>query len=103
VTVWISIAATVVGCYLLKLAGLLAPQRVLADPRIRRFSELVPIALLTALVAVQTLGHGTSLELSVPRLGGLATAIVALLARIPFLGVLLAAALAAAGLRLLGS
>jgi branched-subunit amino acid transport protein len=102
VTAWISIAATVLGCYLLKLAGLLAPQRVLADPRIRRFSELVPVALLTALVVVQTIGHGTGLELNVPRLGGLATAVVALLVRAPFLVVLLAAALAAAGLRLLG-
>jgi branched-subunit amino acid transport protein len=102
-TVWIAVAATVLGCYLFKLAGLMAPQRVLSDPRIRRFSELVPVALLTALVAVQTLGRGKGLELNGPRLAGMAAAIVALLARVPFLAVLLSAALAAAGLRLLGS
>jgi hypothetical protein len=46
--VWIAVVATGLGCYALKLSGLVAPQRLLADPRVRRFSELVPVALLTA-------------------------------------------------------
>ena len=100
--VWIAVVATGLGCYGLKLAGLLVPQRVLGDPRVRRFSELVPVALLTALIAAQALAHGRILELDGPRLAGVAVAIVALLLRAPFLIVLLAAAVATAGLRLLG-
>jgi branched-subunit amino acid transport protein len=101
VTVWIAVIATGLGCYALKLAGLVTPQRVLADRRVRRFSELVPVALLTALIAVQALAHGRSLELDGARLAGLGTAVIALLLRAPFLVVLLAAAAVTAGLRLL--
>ena len=43
---WIAVLGTSGGCYLLKLAGLTVPQRVLANPRVRRFAELVPVALL---------------------------------------------------------
>jgi branched-subunit amino acid transport protein len=101
-SLWIAVLATALGCYGLKLAGLVVPQRVLSDPRVRRFSELVPVALLTALVAVQSLAHGRSLELDCPRLAGLAAAVAALLARAPFLVVLLVAAVVTAGLRALG-
>jgi branched chain amino acid efflux pump len=101
-TVWIAVVATGLGCYGLKLAGLVVPQRVLDDPRMRRFSELVPVALLTALVTVQALADGRGLELNLPRLAGLAAAVLALLVRAPFLVVLLAAAVVTAGLRLFG-
>jgi branched-subunit amino acid transport protein len=100
--IWIAVIATGVGCYALKLAGLVTPERVIADPRVRRFTELVPLALLTALVAVQTLVHGKALEVDGPRLAGLAAAVVALLLRAPFLVVLVTAGGVAAGLRLAG-
>lgn len=98
---WIAIVATGLGCYALKLTGLLIPQRILDDRRVRRFTELVPVALLTALIAVQTLGHGQALEVNGPRLAGLAAAVVALLLRAPFLAVLVVAAAVTALLRLL--
>ncbi|QKW35331.1 AzlD domain-containing protein [Actinomadura sp. NAK00032] len=101
-SVWIAVAATALGCYALKLAGLVTPQRVLDDPRVRRFTELVPVALLTALIAVQALADGRSLEFDPARLAGLGAAVVALLLRAPFLVVLVAAAGVAAGLRVLG-
>ncbi|MEV4676353.1 MULTISPECIES: AzlD domain-containing protein [Actinomadura] len=101
-TVWIAVAATALGCYALKLAGLVAPQRVLDDPRVRRFTDLVPVALLTALIAVQVLADGRSLEFDPARLAGLGAAVAALLLRAPFLVVLVAAAGVAAGLRVLG-
>ncbi|MDN3350995.1 AzlD domain-containing protein [Actinomadura sp. DC4] len=101
-TVWIAVVATGIGCYGLKLAGLVVPQRVLGDPRVRRFSELVPVALLTALIAVQALANGRALELDAPRLAGMAAAVIALLLRAPFLVILLAAAVVTAGLRLSG-
>ncbi|TYB44679.1 AzlD domain-containing protein [Actinomadura chibensis] len=100
--VWIAVVATGLGCYALKLAGLVTPQRVLDDPRMRRFTELVPVALLTALIAVQALADGRALELDGPRLAGLGAAVAALLLRAPFLLVLVIAAGVAAGLRLLG-
>ncbi|MCW2889153.1 MAG: branched-chain amino acid transport [Streptosporangiaceae bacterium] len=97
--VWIAVIATGLGCYGMKLAGLVAPQRVLDNRAVRRFTQLVAVALLTALVAVQTLAHGQALQVDGPRPAGLATAVAALLLRAPFLVVLAAAAGIAAGLR----
>jgi branched-subunit amino acid transport protein len=102
VSVWIAVIATGLGCYALKLGGLVTPQRVLDDPRVRRFTELVPVALLTALIAVQALADGKSLDLDPARLAGLGAAVAALVLRAPFLVVLVAAAGVTAGLRLLG-
>jgi uncharacterized membrane protein len=102
VNVWIAVLATGLGCYALKLGGLVTPQRVLADPRVRRFTELVPVALLTALIAVQALADGRTLEFDAARMAGLGAAVVALLLRAPFLVMLAVAAGVAAGLRLLG-
>jgi branched-subunit amino acid transport protein len=100
--VWIAVLATAGGCYLLKLAGLTVPQRVLAGPRVRRFAELVPVALLAALSAAQTATAGQSLQFAPARLAGLAAAIVALLLRAPFLLVIVAAAGTAAALHAAG-
>jgi branched chain amino acid efflux pump len=101
VNTWLAVIATGFGCYALKLAGLVMPARVLTADRVRRFTELVPVALLSALVAVQTLGHGRALEADGPRLAGLAAAVLALLLRAPFLVVLIVAAAVTAGLRLI--
>ncbi|SNR64968.1 AzlD domain-containing protein [Actinomadura mexicana] len=101
-SVWIAVIATGLGCYALKLGGLVTPRRMLDDPRVRRFTELVPVALLTALIAVQALADGRTLEFDAARLAGLGAAVAALLLRAPFLVVLVVAAGAAAGLRVLG-
>jgi branched-subunit amino acid transport protein len=103
VSVWAAVIVTGIGCYLLKLGGLVTPQRVLDDPRVHRFTDLIPVALLTALIAVQALApEGRTLELDGPRLAGLAAAVAALILRAPFLVVLVVAAAVAAGLRLIG-
>ncbi len=99
---WIAVLATAAGCYALKLAGLIVPERVLARPRLRRFAELVPVALLAALVAVQSGAKGSALVLDPARLAGLAAAAIALLLRAPFLVVIVVAAATAALLRLVG-
>ncbi|MFG2000112.1 AzlD domain-containing protein [Spirillospora sp. NPDC048911] len=99
--VWIAVISTGLGCYALKLSGLVTPQRVLDDPRVRRFTDLVPVALLTALIAVQALADGRDLEFDGPRMAGLGAAVVALVLRAPFLVVLAVAAGVAAGVRLL--
>ena len=99
---WIAVLATAAGCYALKLAGLTVPQRVLASPRVRRFAELVPVALLAALSAVQTVTAGHAFALDPARLAGLSAAVVALLLRAPFLVVIVVAAGTAAVLRVVG-
>jgi len=100
--VWVAVLVTAAGCYALKLAGLVVPKGVLSNPRVRRFAELVPIALLAALVAVQSFAAGQSLAIDPARLAGLGAAVVALLLRAPFLVVIAVAAGTAAVLRALG-
>ena len=99
---WVAVLATAAGCYALKLAGLTVPPRLLASPRVRRFAELVPVALLAALAAVQsaTVGHGINVDPA--RLAGVGAALAALALRAPFLVVILAAAATAAVLRAAG-
>lgn len=99
-TLWILVGATIAGCYLLKLAGYLVPARLLDHPHARRLVELVPVALLAALVVVEALADGRRLDLDGPRLAGVAVAAVAVWRRAPFLVVVGAAALTAALLRL---
>ncbi|HAN72625.1 MAG TPA: branched-chain amino acid transporter AzlD [Actinobacteria bacterium] len=98
---WIAVLAGSLGCYLEKLLGYLLPPAMLENPTTRRVFGLMPVALLAALVAVQTFASGTSLTLDA-RVAGLAVAIVALLLRAPFLAVVILAGVTAAGLRALG-
>ncbi|WP_101782989.1 AzlD domain-containing protein [Nonomuraea indica] len=91
-TLWWAIAVVCAGCYVLKLAGLAAPRWVLEHPVVSRFAELVPVALLAALVAVQMFSEQGRLQVDPARTAGLAAAVVALLLRAPFLVVLLIAA-----------
>lgn len=98
---WTLVAATIAGCYLLKLAGYLVPARVLDAPRVRRLVELLPVALLAALVVVETVAAGRSLQFDGPRLAGLAAGAITVWRRAPFIVVIVAAAVVAAVLRLL--
>jgi hypothetical protein len=100
VNLWALVIATIVGCYLLKLAGYLVPARVLEHPRTRRLVELLPVALLAALVVVEALANGRHLDVNGPRLAGFAVGAVAVWRRAPFLVVVILAALTAAVLRL---
>jgi branched-subunit amino acid transport protein len=97
---WAAILVTAVGCYLLKLTGLSVPAKVLERPLVQRIADLLPVALLSALIGVQVLGEGSRLVLDA-RLVGLAVAVVALLLRAPFIVVVFSAALAASLVRLL--
>lgn len=98
--IWAAVVATGIGCYLLKLAGLSVPPRVLERPLVERVADLIPVALLSALVAVQVFADGHDLVLDARALG-LAVAVVLLLLRAPFLVVVFGAALAAALARML--
>ena len=96
---WTAVLLAGVGCYLLKLAGLSLPERVLEHPTVERVADLIPVALLAALVAVQTFSSGSELTLDARALG-LGFAVVALLLRMPFLVVVVGAAVVAAVARL---
>jgi len=100
VTLWILVAATAVGCYVQKIAGYLIPARLLEAPRVRRLVELLPVALLAALVVVEAVADGRHLDFDGPRLAGFGAAAVAVWLRAPFLAVIVAAAVVAALLRL---
>ena len=98
-TIWLAVIGAGIGCYLLKLAGLSLPPRVMEHPVVERVADLIPVALLAALVAVQVLASEQSLVVDA-RLAGRATAFVLLLVRAPFLVVVFGAALVAALIRL---
>ena len=100
-TLWTAILVAALICAAWKALGYLVPPKVLEAPRPARIADLLTVALLAALVAVQTLGLGQSIvvDARVPAVivaGGL------LLLRAPFLVVVAAAALVAALLRLWG-
>ncbi|WP_244927491.1 AzlD domain-containing protein [Nocardioides sp. W7] len=96
---WAAILAAGLGCYLLKLAGLSVPASVLERPVVRRVADLIPVALLAALVAVQVFADGSRLTLDA-RAAGLGAAVLLLLVRAPFLVVVVGAAATAALVRL---
>ncbi|MGW9026567.1 AzlD domain-containing protein [Streptomyces sp. NPDC055722] len=96
--VWIAIGVTTVGCYAVKLIGLLVPAGFLERPLVRRLAALLPVALLAALTAQQTFADGQNVVLDA-RAAGLATAALALLLRAPFLLVVAAAVIVTAGVR----
>jgi branched-subunit amino acid transport protein len=97
--IWLAVGITGVACYLLKLAGLSVPPRVLERPLVERIADFIPVALLAALIAVQVFSHGQSLAIDA-RAVGLGVAVVLLVLRAPFLVVVFGAALVAALVRL---
>ncbi|MCE7081206.1 AzlD domain-containing protein [Streptomyces sp. ST2-7A] len=100
--VWIAILLTAAGCYLVKLTGLSVPPTVLERPGPRRLAALIPVALLAALIAVQTADGGDGALVLDARAAGLGAAMVALVLRAPFLLVVALAVAVTAGVRALG-
>src|SRR6478672_8434814 len=96
---WAAILVAGVGCYALKLSGLSVPERVLDRPFVSRVADLIPVALLGALVAVQTFSSGQDLTVDA-RLVGVGAGVVALLLRAPFIVVVFVAAATTALIRL---
>ena len=100
-TMWTAVLVAAIVCVALKTLGYLVPPRWLDAPRPARTADLLTVALLAALVAVQTFGAGQTVvvDARVPAVlvaGGL------LMLRAPFLVVVVAAAIVAALLRLWG-
>jgi branched-subunit amino acid transport protein len=99
--VWIAIGVLIVICFVIKAVGPVALGGRDLPGWADRLIVLLPAALLSALVVVQTFADGKALALDA-RAAGLAAAMVALALRGSVLVVLLVAALTAAGLRAVG-
>lgn len=100
-SLWSAILLAALICLSLKAAGYLVPPAVLEAERPARISDLLTVALLAALVAVQTLGVGQAIMVDA-RVPALLVAAGLLWLRQSFLVVVFAAALVAALLRLTG-
>ena len=100
-TMWTAILVAWMVCVALKTLGYLVPPKVLDAPRPARIADLLTVALLAALVAVQTLGMGQAIVVDA-RVPAVLVAAGLLALRAPFLVVVAAAALVAALLRFWG-
>lgn len=100
-TLWLAVLAACALSFGLKLSGYLLPASALAAPWAQRVIPLLPVALLSALVITQAFLNDTGQISLDARAGGLAVAVVALVARAPFLLVLVLAAASAAAIRVL--
>jgi branched-subunit amino acid transport protein len=98
-TLWAAVLISSALVYSWKLFGYLVPERLVASPKIKELASLLTVALLAALVGIQTFGStdGVSLDARVP---ALILAGVLFYLRLPFIVVVVAAALIAALVRL---
>lgn len=92
---WIVVGATGMVCLATKLLGHVVPQNWLAHSRLQRVNALIPLALLAALVVAQSVVVHTRIVVD-HRLAGLAVAAAALWAKLPFLVVVVGAAVTSA-------
>ena len=99
-TLWQIIILASIGCLALKLAGYLVPPSLLAKPTPARIADLLTVALLAALIAVQTLGAGRAIVFDA-RIPAVLVAVVLFALRVPFIVVVIAAAGVAAAIRAL--
>lgn len=95
----ILIASSVVAAT--KFIGFVLPARFTESPMVQHISDAVTVALLAALVVIQTAGAGSAIVVDA-RLVGVVVAGFLLWRKAPFIVVILVAALVAAGIRLLG-
>jgi uncharacterized membrane protein len=96
-TGWWIVLLSGVGCYGLKFAGYALPQRWFNHPLLRQALELMPVALLAALIVVESIANGRRYDLAPARLAGVFAGGVAIWRRAPFI-VVVALAAATAGL-----
>jgi len=92
---WIAVIGTSAIAFILKYSGHSVPEKWLSHPRIQKVNALIPIALLSALVAVQSFTEKGKLMVD-HRLLGLSVAIIALLLKAPFPIVVISAAASSA-------
>jgi hypothetical protein len=87
-------------CFGLKALGYLVPARLIERPAAAWTVDLLTVALLAALIFLQTFAHGQQLQLDA-RLAAVLVASILFALRVPFIVVVVAAAVVAAGIRAL--
>jgi branched-subunit amino acid transport protein len=92
---WIAVLGASAIAFALKYFGHSVPERYLSNPRALRINTLIPIALLSALVAVQSFSDKSKLVID-HRIAGMAVALIALMLKAPFPVVVLGSAAASA-------
>ncbi len=99
-TLWAAVLLSSALVYSWKLFGYLVPERFVSSPKIKDLASLLTVALLAALVGIQTFGtaDGISLDARIP---ALLVAGVLFYLRLPYVVVVALAALMAALIRLL--
>jgi branched-subunit amino acid transport protein len=95
------VAVLAVGTFAMRLAGVVLAERVTLPEPVRRLLPLAAVALLAALVATAALTEAGGAA-GVARPAGVLVGAVLAWRRLPFAVVVIAAAVTAAGLRLLG-
>jgi hypothetical protein len=98
VTTWQIIILASIAVLALKLIGYLIPPRLFERPRTARVANLLTVALLAALIVVQTLGAGRGIHVDA-RVPAIFVAAGLFALRVPFIIVVGAAALVAALIR----
>lgn len=94
-SLWIATIGSSVACYALKFLGYSLPESRLNSPKLQRINELVPVVLLSALVATQTLTKDGQVIVD-HRIVGVIVAALALKMRASFPVMMLAAAISSA-------
>jgi branched-subunit amino acid transport protein len=84
-----------------KFVGFVLPARFTESPTVQHISDAVTVALLAALVVIQTVGAGAAIFVDA-RLAAVVVAGVLLWRKVPFILVIIAAAAVAALIRMLG-
>ena len=94
-SMWIAVIGTSAIAFGLKYFGHSVPEKYLSHPRALRINTLIPIALLSALVAVQTFADKSKLVID-QRIAGMTVAVIALALKAPFPVVVIGSAAASA-------
>jgi len=92
---WLGVLGTSLIAFLLKFIGHSIPEKYVSNPRALRINTLIPIALLSALVGVQTLTEKGKWVID-QRLAGVAVALIALSLKAPYFVVVISAAVTSA-------
>jgi Branched-chain amino acid transport protein (AzlD) len=79
---WMAVLTTSLLCFAIKFIGHSIPETLLAKPRIDRITTLIPIVLLSSLIAMQTLTEKT-VRVFDHRIAGIVFALLALRAKAP--------------------
>ena len=99
-TTWQVIILASIAVLALKLLGYLVPPSIVQKPTPARIANLLTVALLAALIVVQTVGDGQAISIDA-RVPALVVAAGLFAVRAPFIVVVAAAAVVAAGIRAL--